>query len=128
MVWARLPMRSRASRTTKVRPASWRVAAAASPAAPASTTTQSRTSWTARPLIWLSLRWVPAQRGVSGTGVVPAVTAGRPVTLPLDGPGGETGDVVLHEEGVDEGDGDGPQERPGHQLAPVEGVPADQLA
>src|SRR6185503_9275192 len=43
-VWARPPMRSRASRTTNVRPASWRAAAAASPAAPAPTTTQSRTA------------------------------------------------------------------------------------
>src|SRR5436305_14304034 len=46
----------------------------------------------------------------------------------LDGAGGEAGDVVLHEERVDEGDGNGTQERPGHQLAPVKGVPADQLA
>src|SRR6266849_2131715 len=48
--------------------------------------------------------------------------------LALDGAGGETGDVVLHEERVDEGDGNGAQQGPRHQLAPVEGVPADQLA
>src|SRR5438034_8521001 len=46
----------------------------------------------------------------------------------LHGAGGEAGDVVLHEERVDEGDGNGAQERPGHQLTPVEGVAADQLA
>src|SRR5437764_13053525 len=46
----------------------------------------------------------------------------------LDGAGGEAGDVVLHEERIDEGDGHGAQQRPGHQLAPVEGVAADELA
>ena len=43
-VWARPPIRSRASSTTNVRPASRRMAPAASPAAPAPTTTQSRGS------------------------------------------------------------------------------------
>src|SRR2546428_6094339 len=51
-----------------------------------------------------------------------------PAALALDGAGGETRDVVLHEERVDEGHGNGAQKRPRHQLAPVEGVPADQLA
>src|SRR5207302_10597778 len=46
----------------------------------------------------------------------------------LDGAGGETRDVVFHEERIDEGDGNRAQQRPGHQLAPVEGVPPDQLA
>src|ERR1700675_1316944 len=48
--------------------------------------------------------------------------------LTLDGTGGETRDVVFHEERVDEGDGNGAQQRPGHELAPVEGVATDQLA
>src|SRR5207249_6327556 len=52
----------------------------------------------------------------------------RTATLALDGAGGETRDVVLHEEGIDEGDGNRAQQRPGHQLTPVEGVPSDQLA
>src|SRR5216110_1356525 len=51
-----------------------------------------------------------------------------PAASALDGAGRETGDVVLHEERIDEGHGNGAQQRPGHQLAPVEGVPADQLA
>src|SRR5712692_1539519 len=49
-------------------------------------------------------------------------------SLALDGAGRETGDVVLHEERIDEGDGNGAQQRPGHQLAPVEGIATDQLA
>src|SRR5262249_31846511 len=46
----------------------------------------------------------------------------------LDGPRGETGDVVFHEERVDQCDGNRSQQRPCHELTPVEGVPADQLA
>src|ERR1700730_12598091 len=60
----------------------------------------------------------------AGAGGVSAETS----TLSLHGAGGETRDVVLHEERVDEGDANGAQERAGHQLAPVEGVPPDQLA
>src|SRR5207244_12413558 len=40
----------------------------------------------------------------------------------------ESGDVVLDEERVDEHDREAAQECRGHQLAPVEGIPADQLA
>src|SRR4030095_1866154 len=47
--------------------------------------------------------------------------------LRLDGAGGATGDLFLHNERIDEGDGNGAQQRPRHQLAPVEGVSADQL-
>src|SRR5712692_10307755 len=40
---------------------------------------------------------------------------------------GEAGDVVLHEERVHEGDRDGPEERPRHELAPEVDVAADEL-
>src|SRR5262249_26141368 len=40
---------------------------------------------------------------------------------------GEGGDVVLDEEGVDERDGNGPEERAGHERAPVENVAPHQL-
>src|SRR2546426_6749610 len=45
---------------------------------------------------------------------------------PLDG-AGEGGDVVLDEEGVDEGDGDGAEEGARHERSPVEDVAAHQL-
>src|SRR5262245_64600672 len=48
--------------------------------------------------------------------------------LPLHGPRGEPGDVVLHEEGVDHRHGHRTQQRAGHELAPIEGVASDQLA
>src|SRR5574341_553085 len=64
------------------------------------------------------------------SGIMASVLNGRdlPAASALDGACGETRDVVLHEERVDEGDGNGAQQRPGHQLTPVEGVAADQLA
>src|ERR1700752_5461923 len=46
----------------------------------------------------------------------------------LDGTRGEAGDVVLHEERVDERDRHRAEERARHQLAPVEGVAANQLS
>src|SRR6266481_6307594 len=46
--------------------------------------------------------------------------------LPLDG-AGEGGDVVLDEEGVDEGDGDRAEQGAGHEGPPVENVTAHQL-
>src|SRR5438128_4750705 len=46
--------------------------------------------------------------------------------LPLDG-ARESGDVVLDEEGVDEGDWDRAQESAGHERAPVEDVAAHEL-
>src|SRR2546428_321828 len=52
----------------------------------------------------------------------------HPPVSALDGAGGETRDVVLHEERVDEGDRNAAEQRCRHELAPVEGVPADQLA
>src|SRR6266508_77392 len=51
------------------------------------------------------------------------VSAGR---LPLDG-AGQARHVVLDEEGIHDGDGNGAQQRPGHQLAPEVDVTADQL-
>src|SRR5207237_6979162 len=47
--------------------------------------------------------------------------------LGLHGAGGEPGDVVLDEEGVDQRHGDGAEEGGGHELAPVEDVAADQF-
>src|SRR2546422_6145753 len=56
----------------------------------------------------------------------PTAPARRLRLLPFDG-ARERGDVVLDEEGVDEGDGDGAQERAGHERAPVEDVAAHEL-
>src|SRR5262245_2871312 len=51
----------------------------------------------------------------------------RETGLALDGAGGQARDVVLHEERVDERDRHRAEQRPGHQLAPIEGVAADEL-
>src|SRR5262245_25991055 len=57
----------------------------------------------------------------------PLLTAPRAsARSPLHG-AGQPGDVVLHEEGVDERDGHRPQEGARHQRAPEEHVAADQL-
>src|SRR4051794_27750376 len=45
----------------------------------------------------------------------------------LDGAGGQAGDIVLDEEGIDDGDRDRAEQGRGHQLAPVEDVAAHQL-
>src|SRR5207244_10351818 len=71
------------------------------------------------------------QRGHSTPAMTPSLSLdaqAEPAPLSFDGARGEARDVILHEERVDEGDGNGAQERPGHQLAPVEGVATDQLA
>src|ERR1043166_1261963 len=47
--------------------------------------------------------------------------------LRLHGAGGQAGDVVVHEEGIDDGDRHRAEQRAGHELAPVEDVAADQL-
>src|SRR5215510_3170726 len=52
--------------------------------------------------------------------------SGAPARSPLHG-AGEAGDVVLHEEGVDERDRHRAQQGPGHERAPEEHVAADQL-
>src|SRR5262245_29661099 len=54
--------------------------------------------------------------------------APRRAASALDGARGEARDVVLHKERVDERDRYRAEQRSGHQLAPVEGVAADQLA
>src|SRR4030081_3653554 len=46
--------------------------------------------------------------------------------LTLGGAGGEPGDVVVHEEGVDDQRRRRPEQRPGHDLAPVEHVALEQ--
>src|SRR6266446_10080196 len=57
-------------------------------------------------------------------------TTGSPVDirrrLPLHG-AGQARHVVLDEEGIHDGDGDGAQQGPGHELAPEVDVTADQL-
>src|SRR5215813_6018798 len=57
-----------------------------------------------------------------------AARAPRGVASALDGARREARDVVLHEERIDESDRNGAEQCPGHQLAPVERVAADQLA
>src|SRR5262245_39593913 len=47
-------------------------------------------------------------------------------SLALGGAGGEPGDVVVHEEGVDDERRGGAEKRPGHDLTPVEHVALDQ--
>src|SRR5262249_27094023 len=47
-------------------------------------------------------------------------------SLVLGGAGGERGDVVGHEEGVDDQRRGGAEQRPGHDLTPVEHVALDQ--
>src|SRR5678810_625494 len=49
------------------------------------------------------------------------------IRLALDGTRGESCHVIVHEERVDDRDGDGAEERGRHELPPVEDVPADQL-
>src|SRR6516164_2813321 len=59
---------------------------------------------------------------------LPPTRAERVATLAFDGAGREAGDVVLHEERIDEGNRHRAQQRAGHQLPPVEGVAPDELA
>src|SRR5262245_17400990 len=46
--------------------------------------------------------------------------------LSLGGAGGQAGDVVVHQEGVDQQRRGGAEQRPGHDLTPVEHVALDQ--
>src|SRR5262245_25148269 len=50
----------------------------------------------------------------------------RAIALPLRRTGGEAGDVIVHEEGVDDERRCRAEQRPGHDLRPGEDVAADQ--
>src|SRR3954468_22378101 len=52
--------------------------------------------------------------------------ATRAMVLPLHR-SGDAGHVVFDKERIDEGDRNRPQQRPGHELAPVEDIATDQL-
>src|ERR1700687_4689892 len=66
--------------------------------------------------------WAPRAEDTSTTGLPSGIGPG----LPLDG-AGQARHVVLDEEGVDDGDGDGPEQGPRHELAPKVNVATDQL-
>src|ERR1051326_4861624 len=62
--------------------------------------------------------------GVAGSGRSGDTT---PWTLSAIDRSREAGNVVLHEERIDDGDGDRPEQRPRHELAPEVDVAADEL-
>src|SRR6266849_3435334 len=83
-----------------------------------------RTTWA----MWSSPSMVSPESGAPGAmgdGARPS-PGFRDSTSTLHRPG-EAGDVVLDEEGIDEGHRDRPEQGPGHELAPEVDVAADQL-
>src|SRR5580700_11978608 len=73
---------------------------------------------------------MPAIAATSTATSSPPTAASRsssPLGLSLYRAGGQAGDVVLDKEGIDQRHRDRAQQRPGHQLAPVEHVASDQF-